>query len=185
MKNLIVLCMLLMCPVMAQETEVPAEIQKALSSYQADVTKFNLERDAKVVKSMEKARSALERVQELATRKGNLDLALAAKAELDRLTEEHTQLVFAITPRQPTWVDKTKWQIVWSGSRNFVDFAEDGTMSRGDGAKGTFTVDKDGALAMTWDDGKNWTANQPPKSTPDETAGRNHAGTTFAMTRER
>lgn len=184
MKMFIVLLMFAVCAAQ-EESKLPTDVQKVLASYQEDVDKLNLKRDQEVAKLSEKLVASLEKAQASATKKGDLEGALAIKAELDEVNKALADLVLGITPRKAAWVDKKTWQIVWSGSRNFVEFNSDGTMLRADGAKGTFTVAEDGALSMTWDDGLTWTAVVPPKSTPDTTAGRNHNGTSFVMQRER
>lgn len=183
------LLMILLCAVCwAQETTLPADAAKALETYKAEIAKIDQERLLKAQKASESALKALTRAQETATKRGKLEDALAIKTELDKLNESMQELakeLMGLLPRQRTWLDGAEWQIVWSGSRNFVKFSDDGTCTRQDGATGKFSVSSEGLATIVWDDGREWTASEPPKSSPDKTSGRNHAGTTFSMSRER
>jgi hypothetical protein len=186
MRLILLLCALLVLG--AEESKLPVEVQRTIAAYDAEILKINQERATKEARATERHVTTLTRAMEVATRRGDLEGALAIKAVLDEVNAKNQELrqeLLGMQPRKATWLDGAQWQIVWSGSRNFVDFAADGTMKRQDGAVGTFEVADDGLATLTWDDGRVWTVNAPPKSTPDRTSGRNHAGTTVTVSKER
>lgn len=190
MRTLVLLFLIL--PVFCVENSLPSDAQAALSAYETDYAKLQADFDDAVIKRAAKAKAALNKAQESATKKGKLNDAMAIKASIEKLDwslpkPKADLLGNKLAQKTKTWANGT-WEVLWAGYRVNVTFEEGGKITRQDGTTGTVAIDEAGALTLTWDTtgdgGLMWTVQPPLKSDPQKTLGKNAFGTTFKFTKQ-
>jgi hypothetical protein len=165
-------------------SKLPVDVATLLNVFEADSIKIQADADKAIAAKADTLRTKLTKAQESATKKGDLDGALAIKDAIEKLPKAEPK---AAAPRK-TWAVGT-WEVLWSGFRSNVTFEKDGTISRQDGTVGKVVFGEKDALTLTWDgaagDGGNtWTIQAPEKSDPGKTLGKNIYGTTFRFTKQ-
>lgn len=112
MKALTALLLLMTLSVLfgADEVKLPADAQAALTAYDAKVAKLKADYDAAVAKESDALVAKLQKSQEAATKKGDLDTALALKTRIDALPQ--TDLLGNRTKPEPAKPVSTSKNVV-------------------------------------------------------------------------
>lgn len=165
-------------------SKLPTEAATLVNVYEADCAKIQSEADKAIQVKTEALRTKLIKAQESATKKGNLESALAIKDTIDNLPKAEPKKA----PPRKTWAVGT-WEVLWAGFRSNVTFEKDGKITRQDGTVGAVEISTEDALTITWegaggDGGNIWTVQPPEKSDPGKALGKNFYGTTFRFTKQ-
>ncbi len=158
-----ILLLLLICSTTwaADATLFPADVQAALAEY-----------DQKVAKAKADLVGKIQKAQDAATKKGNLDLALALKAKAGELNGEEPA-----TKQKPGDVDaKGSYKCTHTNDPVKEIFLKDGGQGlTGLGDKFTWAV-KDGVLSFTWKDGTTSKGEVHPKVIVMTSTGKTASG---------
>lgn len=159
--------------------DLPAAAQKVMDKATTDIAKVRME----LVRDLTKA-------QEAATKKGDLDGAMAIKAEIEKQNKELESAgdLLGNPPPKKTWAVGS-WDVTWGGFRSTITFEKDSTVSRSDGVKGKATFSDAGLVTITWDadmksGGTTWTIAAPEKGNSEAAKGKNAYGTPFTATKQ-
>ncbi len=159
--------------------DLPQAAQTALDKATADIAKVRVG----LTKDLTKA-------QETATKKGDLDGAMAIKAEIEKQTKavEEAGDLLGNPPPKKTWAVGS-WEVVWGGFRSTITFEKDGSISRSDGIKGKGAFSDTGMVTITWEadaksGGTTWTISAPEKGNSEAAKGKNAYGTPFTATKQ-
>lgn len=132
----------------------------------------------------------LSKAQETATKKGDLDGAMAIKAEIEKQSKEvnATADLLGSPAKKKTWAVGS-WDVSWGGFRSTITFEKDGTMKRSDGVAGKFSLSDTDTATITWDSdvrsgGTTWTIQAPEKGNSELANGKNMFGTPFKAVKQ-
>lgn len=137
---------LVMCGVLhAADDKLPIEAAQLVASYDAEVAKLKATYDAEVQKRASVVREKLVKVQEAATKKGNLDAALAVKATVEKLPMAPKEPK-PINPVGTYKVSASTWAV------GTITLKDDGKALAGNGDQGSWKTKAD-ELIITWYNG--------------------------------
>ncbi len=133
----------------SSDPKLPADAQRALDAFIAAEAKIKAEADAKVAVERTKLIKALEAAKVAATKAGKLEEALAIKAVQEKNAPPDPMGVQGPAKQSNLYVGK--WRIASNGRSLTIN--ADMTMVDSLGEPGTYVINSDGSLVMSWKNG--------------------------------
>lgn len=132
-----------------EASKLPPAAQAAVDRYTADVAKIKKDADDATVKRAAELAKLLAGIQDTVTKKGDLEGALAIKAEVATLPKAaEVKKVAATSPIKDKMVGK------WRVNSAIFTLNADGTVLHNSGQTGTWTLDKDQkTISVAWNNG--------------------------------
>ena len=150
--RLLILSILSVC-LAAEEAKLPPDAQAAIDKAEKSISVAQAKADAEILKVRQELVKALTKAQESATKKGDLNSAMAIKAQIDELAKL-TQAAL-LDPKAGAQQDADEkllegvWQVQKSGWRTTLSIQGTGAVTAGDGTSGTWEI-KDGSFTIKW-----------------------------------
>jgi len=154
MRNLILTFLVLVItgPAFCEDTEktkLPNDAASAMSMYEADAANLKADFDKAIATKTKALRVKLEKAQEAATKKGNLDGAMAVKAAIDKLPKDGTK-----APEPLSAAAVGSWDFASdTGYRSLLTLTDKGVAKVRDNV-GTYKVSREGKVTLNWQNGK-------------------------------
>ncbi len=153
MKPILILLMLGSFVWGVDNTKLPSDVVALLSACDKDVTKIKTDAEIAVALRMDKMRPLLIKAQEAATKKGDLDTAMAIKSEVEKLAKPETKAVVA-NDLKSRLTGTLSYSMTNGHKGRLVIDGENVTDALG-GHKGTLEA-AGKSYTLTWDNGSAW-----------------------------
>jgi len=145
------------------ESKLNAEASAIVAGYEADVAKIQSDQDQAIQARAEKAKVGLAKAQENATKKGDLDSALAIKDAIGKLPKGLEKKGLTAPPGHANNSLTGKYDYVFTnGHKGKLTITGDNAQDIGSGVRGKVTHSKH-EYTITWANGTQWTLSMGDK----------------------